>query len=171
MLLSAQNLATAAGVGAGTITTNVWLPQQWCRQSEPFLTQVKGFGSYVVPRVDVQVSAAFQSIPGPMIAANYIVTSAAAQASLGRPLSGGVVNITANITAPGSLYGERLNQLDLRFGKTLRFGRTRTLVALDLYNALNVDTILTVNNNFGAWQRPQTNIQARFAKFTVQFDF
>ena len=171
MLLSAQNLATAAGVGPATITTNVWLPRQWCRQSEPFLTQVKGFGAYIVPRVDVQLSAAFQSIPGPMIAANYIVSNAVAQPSLGRPLSGGVANITANVTGPGALYGERLNQLDLRFGKMLRFGRTRTLVALDLYNALNVDTVLTVNNNFGAWQRPQTVIQARFAKFTMQFDF
>jgi hypothetical protein len=163
MLFSAQNLTTA--------NNNVWLPGQWCRQSEPLLTQVKGYGSYTIPKVDLQVSGSFQSIPGPIIAANYIVNNAAVLPSLGRPLSGGVVNITANIVEPGATYGERLNQVDLRFGKLLRRGRTRTTLALDLYNAFNEDTVLTQNNNFAAWQRPQTVIQARFAKITAQFDF
>ncbi len=171
MQLSAQNLATAAGVGAGGLSANVWLPSQWCRQEEPFQTQLKGYGSYTVPKVDVQVSGTFQSIPGPMIAANYIVTNAVAQPSLGRPLSGGAANLTAALIEPGSTYGERLNQLDLRFGKLFRSGTKRTTIALDLYNALNSDTVLTVNNNLAAWQRPQSVIQARFAKITAQFDF
>ncbi|MEQ1757059.1 MAG: carboxypeptidase regulatory-like domain-containing protein [Vicinamibacterales bacterium] len=163
MLLGAQNLTSA--------NNNVWLPGQWCKQTEPFLTQVKGFGSYTIPKIDLQVSGSLQSIPGPIVAANFIVSNATAQSSLGRPLAGGVANITANIVEPGSTYGERLNQVDLRFGKLLRAGGTRTTLALDLYNALNVDTILTQNNNFAAWQRPQSVIQARFAKITVQFDF
>ena len=37
-----------------------------------FLTQLKFFGSYTVPKVDVQVSGAFQSIPGPQLAANQV---------------------------------------------------------------------------------------------------
>jgi hypothetical protein len=163
MLLSAQNLTTA--------NNNVWLPAQWCHQEEPFLTQVKGFGSYIVPRIDVQVSGTFQSIPGPIVAANFNAPNAAVLASLGRPLSGGAANITVNIVEPGSMYGERLNQLDLRFGKIFRAGGRRTMVAFDLYNAFNGDTVLTQNNNFGAWMRPQTIIQARFAKITAQFDF
>ncbi len=163
MLFAAQNLTNA--------NANVWLPAQWCAQSEPFLTQVKGYGSYTVPKVDIQVSGSFQSIPGPLVAANFIVTNAAATAALGRPLSGAAANITANIVEPGSVYGERVNQVDLRFGKVLRAGRARTTIALDLYNALNADTVLTQNNNFAAWQRPQSNIQARFAKITAQFDF
>ena len=82
MLLSAQNLATAAGVG-GTITTNVWLPHAVVpavgavRHADEGLRQLYGAA------VDVQVSAAFQSIPGPIIAANYIVNNAAAQAVAG----------------------------------------------------------------------------------------
>lgn len=164
MLLSAQNLTAN--------NNNVWLPAQWCHQEEPWLTQVKGLGSYTVPVVDVQVSATFQSIPGPLIAANWVANNAVITPALGRPLAGGAnTNMTINIVEPGSMYGERLNQLDLRFGKILRFGNTRTMLALDLYNATNSDTVLTQNNNFGVWQRPQSIIQARFAKITAQFDF
>jgi hypothetical protein len=163
MLFAAQNLTAN--------NANVWLPSQWCHQEEPFLTQWKGFGSYTVPKVDVQVSGTFQSLPGPLVAANFNAPNALVQASLGRPLSGGAANITVNLVEPGTMYGERLNQLDLRIGKILRRGRTRTTVSLDLYNALNGDTVLTLNNNFATWQRPQTIIQARFAKISAQFDF
>jgi hypothetical protein len=162
-LLSAQNLTSN--------NNNVWLPGQWCHQEEPFLTQVKGFGSYVIPRMDVQVSATFQSIPGNLIAANFNAPNALVTPSLGRPLSGGAANITVNLVEPGTIYGERLNQIDFRIGKLLRIGRTRSTVSLDLYNALNSDTVLTTNNNFAAWQRPQTLIQSRFAKIALQVDF
>ena len=37
----------------------------YCHQDTKFLTQVKFLGTYTVPRVDVQVSSTFQSIPGP----------------------------------------------------------------------------------------------------------
>jgi hypothetical protein len=124
-----------------------------------------------VPKIDVQVSATLQSIPGPLFAANFNAPNAAVIPSLGRPLSGATPNITVNLVEPGSMYGERLNQLDVRFGKLLRFGRTRSTISLDLYNALNSDTVLTINNNFATWQRPQTIIQARFAKIAMQFDF
>ena len=69
------------------------------------------------------------------------------------------------------LYGERLNQVDLRVGKILRFGRTKTSLNLDLYNLFNVNTVLTVNNAFATWQRPTSILLARFAKIGVQFDF
>jgi hypothetical protein len=38
-------------------------------------------------------------------------------------------------------------------------------------NALNANAVLTLNSNFGAWQRPTLILPARFAKFGVQFDF
>jgi hypothetical protein len=91
--------------------------------------------------------------------------------SLGRPLSGGAANVTVNLVEPGTMYGDRLNQLDLRFGKLLRFGRTRTTVSLDLYNALNGNTVLAMNNNFAAWQRPTSILTARFVKLSAQVDF
>ena len=76
-----------------------------------------------------------------------------------------------NLVSPGTMYGERLNQVDLRFGKILRFDRVRTTVSLDLYNALNANPVLSQNNNFAAWQVPTSILTARFAKISVQFDF
>jgi hypothetical protein len=68
----------------------------------------------------------------------------------------------------------RVNQLDLRFGKILRLGSHRANVSLDLFNALNLDTVLAYNQNFspgGAWLVPTSVLTARTAKFTVQYDF
>ena len=43
------------------------------------------------------------------------------------------------------MYGDRINQLDFRVAKILRFGGTRTMLGVDLYNALNSSAILTYN--------------------------
>jgi protein tyrosine phosphatase len=76
-----------------------------------------------------------------------------------------------NVVEPGTMYGERLNQLDFRFSKILKYARTRTSLNLDLYNALNANTVLTQNNSYAVWQQPQTILLSRFAKISVQFDF
>ena len=147
------------------------VPDQFCRQDTAFLTNVKFSGSYTVPRLDVLISGTFRSVPGPEILATYVATNAVIAPSLGRPLSGGAANVPVPIVEPGTLYGERLNQVDLRVGKILRFGRTKTSLNLDLYNLFNVNTVLTVNNAFATWQRPTSILLARFAKVGVQFDF
>jgi len=148
----------------------------YCRQETPFLTQVKLFGAYTLPKVDVQISGAFQSIPGPQLAANQVIPNAQVKTSLGRDLIGGAANVTVNLVPPGSMFGDRLNQLDLRFAKLLRYGRTRTSLNLDLYNVFNVSTVLAENSTYSnasitGWRVPTTIVTARFAKISVQFDF
>ena len=88
--------------------------------------------------------------------------------------------ITVNLIEPGTLYGDRVNQVDLRFAKILRFGRTRTNVGFDIYNVLNSAPVLTYNQNFvlptatsptGSWLTPTSVLQPRFFKISAQFDF
>jgi hypothetical protein len=164
----------------------VWQQASSCKVVEPWLTQARGLIAYTIPVVDVAVSASFQLKPGTLgiggndmatnggsIAANYVVTNATAAPSLGRNLTSG--QNTVNLLTPGQVYGDRVNQVDMRFGKNLRFGRTRTLVALDLYNLLNSNAGLTYQQGFtgtgAAWLNPQTLLMPRFMRFNVTFDF
>ena len=110
---------------------------------------MKFLGSYTVPKIDVQIGASYQNIPGIELSANYAVLNSdvarpVAQGGLGR-LPGSAVSATATTTvaliAPQTEYYDRLNQLDLRLGKILKYGRTRANVSLDLYNLFNKGTI------------------------------
>jgi len=176
-----QGLLLQGGISTGRTSTDNCdirgaLPETgalnpFCHVDTNFLTQVKLLGTYTVPKVDVLFSATFQSLPGPQVTANYTVPNAAIQPSLGRPLSGGAANATVNIVELGTMYGQRLNQLDLRFGKLLRFDRLRTSINFDLYNALNGSAITSQNNNYAAWQVPLSILDARLFKISAQVDF
>ena len=79
-----------------------------------------------------------------------------------------------NLIEPGTLYGDRVNEIDLRFAKILRFGRTRTNVGFDIYNIMNASPVLTYNQNYvpsGNWLTPTAVLQPRFFKFSATFDF
>jgi hypothetical protein len=93
--------------------------------------------------------------------------------SLGRLPSGNVANIQTNILTAGELYGDRITQVDMRVAKLLRFGRTlRANVGLDIYNLFNSNVPLTYVTTYGTtWGRPQSVLDARFAKFSAQIDF
>jgi hypothetical protein len=169
------------GISTGRTTTDsceirAALPETavlnpYCATNGGFVTQYKFLGAYTIPRADVQVSGTFQGLPGPVIAANYVAANAVVQPSLGRPLAGGAANVTVNLVAPGAMYGERLNQLDMRIGKILRFGTTKTNVGVDIFNALNANAVLTENSNFAVWRTPTQILQPRYFRFSAQFDF
>jgi hypothetical protein len=151
----------------------------WCDTSSGWVTRVTALGSYTIPKVDVQISGTLRSDPGTQLAANYSVASAGT--TLGRAFAGlGSPTITVNLIEPGTLYGDRVNQVDMRFAKVLRFGRTRTTVGFDVYNIANSATPLTYNQTFivpdpvtpaSKWLRPTGVLQARFVKIGAQIDF
>ena len=146
----------------------------YCNFSPGVTTRFTAAGSYTIPKIDVLVSSTFQSGPGEPLAANWTVSNAIASQWLGRPLSGAAPNITINLLSPTDMTFPRVNQLDLRIGKILRFGGQRANISLDLFNALNADTVLGYNQAFtpgGAWLVPTSVLTARTAKFTVQYDF
>ena len=109
-----------------------------------------------------------------MLAANYAAPNAAWRRRSARDLSGNAANVTVNLVAPGTMYGDRINQLDFRVAKTLEASAAaRTLVALDIYNALNSSAVLTYNNTFvpgGTWLQPLTILTPRFFKITAEID-
>jgi hypothetical protein len=153
------------------------LANPYCRVVDPFLTSMRGLATYVVPKVDVNVSGTWRSDPGPELAANYVVTSAIAQPSLGRALSSG--NVTVNLVQPGTLYGARLNNFDMRIAKIIRFANTRAQVGFDVYNLLNTDVVTQYNNGYTAptatrgsiWLLPNAIQPARYVRLNVQLDF
>src|SRR5215468_3648127 len=170
------------GIGAGLVGSSVNTVSPYCHVAYGILTQARGLGSYVIPKIDVQVSGVFQSKPGALLAANYAAPATAGSAlvqSLGRLPTGTPANITINLLAPGSMYGDRVNQLDFRIAKILKFGRTRTMAGIDLYNALNSNAILTYNNAFvpatstsaGSWLQPVTILTGRLVKFSAEITF
>jgi hypothetical protein len=94
--------------------------------------------------------------------------------SLGRSLSGNAPNVTVNLIAPGTIRGDRINQLDVRVAKTLKLPRTRAMLALDIYNAMNSGAVLTYNTTFvpaGPWLQPLSILTPRFFKVTAEFEF
>ena len=148
-------------------------PLGYCHRQEPFLTQVKGYGVYTLPVVDVQLSGTFRSVPGTDINANFTANNAylAANSTLGRPIAGGGSNISIALLSPDTKYTDRRNEFDLRIGKVLRLGRARSVVSLDIFNALNSDAIITVNESYAAWLRPTQILNARLMKISMQVDF
>lgn len=137
------------------------------------LTQVRGLSSYVIPKIDVQVAATFQSKPGALLAANYAVPNALVVPSLGRNLSGNAPNVTVNLIAPGAMYGDRINELDFSVAKAIKYGRSRTRIALEAYNLLNSSAVLTYNNTFvpsGTWLQPLTLLTPRFFKISAEIE-
>ena len=170
-----DNCAVRAQLPEFTLGNSVGPTTPWCRTDSGFLTQARGLVSYTIPRVAVQVAATWQSNPGAQIVGNFTVTSAVAAQTLGRPLSNNAPNVTVNVVPPGSILGDRLNQLDIRATKILKIGRTRTNVGIDVYNLLNSNAVQTYNSSYvpGAttWPLPTLVLPARFAKVSAQIDF
>jgi hypothetical protein len=153
-------------------------PLEYCDSGPPgqnlatggFTTQAKAIGAYVFPKIDVQVSGTFQSIPGQIVEADYNSFSVG---TLGRPFGSSVIVPfrSFQIAEPGDVRMDRINQFDLRVSKILRFRTTRTNVNFDLYNVFNSNAITAENFAYDAWRQPQYVIPARFFKLSAQFDF
>ncbi|HEY1306139.1 MAG TPA: carboxypeptidase regulatory-like domain-containing protein [Vicinamibacterales bacterium] len=175
------------GVLGGAPNTTTTLPASWraaqfCHRESPFLTQVKAYGVYLIPRIDVQVSGSFRSIPGVTqqnpptndVNVGFVATNAflATNSTLGRPLAGSAANVTLQLLEPYTRYLDRRNELDLRFGKVLRMHNSaRAVVSVDLYNAINSNAVVGVNQAFASYLVPTEILNPRVAKISLNFDF
>jgi hypothetical protein len=152
----------------------------YCNTNTGFVTRFTALGSYTFPKIDVQIAGTVRSDQGDTLAANWAAPNAVIAPSLGRSLSSNAPTATVNLIEPGTLYGDRVNEVDLRLAKILRFGRTRANVGFDVYNIFNRAAVLTYNQTFvlptaaspnGSWLTPTSVLQPRFFKISAQFDF
>ena len=161
-------------------------PEQFCDIASGFLTTVGGLASYVVPKIDVQIAGTVQSRPfagsnfpgiaSQSLVANTLVFNNSVIPALGRPMSGNAAVTFVNFVEPGTLYGDRINQVDLRVSKILRFGRTRTNVGVDFFNLFNTNAVWQYSQTYNpfapaTWLQPFSLVTARFARLNVQVDF
>jgi hypothetical protein len=164
-----------SGLGTPLVTTVNGLAgpsSLYCKIAPPYQTQVKLAFSGPLPWRS-NLSVAYQSIPGKQIVASYNVPSSLIAPSLGRPLAAGA-NATANVqlVAPGTMYGGRLDQLDLRLSKTFAWESRRVQPQFNVYNLLNSGAILGFNNTYGPnWQNPTARLAGRMVKFGLQIDW
>jgi hypothetical protein len=165
-------------------------PQAFCHRESGWQTNLKGLATYQVPKIDVLFSATFRSLPyagnefpsvqsqsqsAQVLALN--IPGVVNTSGLNRPFGSGQVVEFFNIEKPGALYGDRLNAVDLRFGKILKYGTTRTQVTLDVYNLFNSNTTEVYQHSYTApgptstYLNPLSIMSARFFKITAQIDF
>ena len=144
-----------------------------CDVNPPFFQPTwKLSGAYTLP-YDIQVAAFFQNLPGVPILGTWNVPNALIEPSLGRPLAGGARTATVELVEPGTLYADRITQMDLRVAKIIRLGGAGQLkVMLDAYNLFNGTGTTGINNRYGSrWQSPTQVLLARFVKLGAQFNF
>jgi hypothetical protein len=131
-----------------------------------------------VPWQDLRLSTNFQSLPGPGLQAAVLYASLTGLDGSNHAITGGG-NKTVNLFDPNTSFGDRLNQLDLRFSKIFKWREGSTFDAnFDIYNALNSDAVTAETTaytptaaNGGAWRKPTGVIQGRIFKFGMRWDF
>jgi hypothetical protein len=146
----------------------------WCRVDPGFVTKTSFVGAYTVPKIDVLVAGTFRSDQGAPLRATWNAPVALVSAALGRPAAVAGTTVPIDLVAPGEVWGDRVNEIDLRVGKILRFGRWRINAGVDIFNLINSNAVLTYNQTFapgGAWLIPQSVLTPRFVKLSAQIDF
>jgi hypothetical protein len=168
-------------------------PQQFCHRESGWKTNLKGLASYTIPKIDVLLSGTFRSLPYPgnefpsvqsqslggTATGLFLGIPGVDNTTLGRPLASGIPVEFLQIVEPGKLYGDRLSSVDLRFGKILRYGNSRTMINFDVYNLFNSNTTEVFQRTYSApsttprstYLDPLQIMSARFFKISAQFDF
>jgi hypothetical protein len=77
-----------------------------------------------------------------------------------------------DLVPPGTLYEPRLQQLDVRFSRSIRFDRLRVRGNLDVANIFNASNVLNLQRQFGPRYLDALQIMGgRLVKAGVQLDF
>jgi hypothetical protein len=85
----------------------------------------------------------------------------------------GQTSLTVNLVDGDTVYTDRINQLDLRLGRTFRYARVSITPSLELFNVNNSDAIISYAstnalNAGSSYLRPNSIRQGRMIGFNVQ---
>jgi hypothetical protein len=156
-----------------------------CNNVEPWMTTLRGLASYTVPKIDVLVSAVLRSQHANDITANWQVPNSEIARVLGHlpPGSPATGNTTILLTDnEHRVYADtRRTQVDMRFAKIIRFGRTRTDIGVDLNNLLNPNYATQFNQTYdfntdntprpSGWGTPTGIVAPRFVRLNLTVNF
>jgi hypothetical protein len=161
-----------------------------CHNEDPFQTTVRGLATYIIPKVDVLVSATVRSQPPVTLgavttSASWIVPNSVVQTALGHlpvgALPAGTTTIQLTDNTNRVYADNRRTQIDMRFAKVLRFGRTRSDVGIDLNNLLNANYATGYNTTYtysvnnatqgGTWGVPTSIYAPRFVRLNYTLNF
>ena len=158
-------------------------PSGYCNQESPWQTAFRGLTTYIVPHVDVILSAVYQDKANVgtdqlgSLSAMYTLTPAdmaSIAAQLGRPMTAAGA-ITVNLLAPGQEYGPRVRQLDFSVKKALQVWNRRLTVGLDVLNVANNNVALAFNTTFApgvaGFLSPTSYMNPRVFRLSAQFAF
>jgi hypothetical protein len=182
------NVTTRPGLAAGAF---LGPNPRACHNAEPWQTTLRGSASYTIPKIDVLVSAVLRSQPPVLLGAtaeqtaNWQVPNSVIQAALGHLPPGATATGTTVIEIGDGehrIYGDtRRTQVDMRFAKIVRFGRTRADIGIDLNNLTNTNYATGYNTTYiyntdnaprpSGWGTPTSIYNPRFVRlnFTVNF--
>jgi hypothetical protein len=168
----------ASLVAQNAVATNP-RTEAFCHVVPPWSSGTRFRGLVVYPLIwDLQASVIYQDIPGIPITASYVATSAEVARSLGRDLAAcrGAATCNANVTVelvpPQSMFEDRLHQVDVRFTRTLRAGRSRVRANFDVFNVFNASDVLRITDRYGAsWLDAVQTMGGRLMKVGAQLDF
>ena len=145
---------------------NVATGGRFCDQREfdiPFLHEFKLAGNYSLP-LGVDIGAVVQSFAGLERVIQWTPDAALFPGGL-RTQSQTII-----LTPPGTLYGERWDQLDVNFKKNIRYGNKVHTFQLDVFNVFNNNSIRTMNDTVGNSLGQVTAIMpGRFPRLAYQF--
>ena len=98
----------------------------------------------------------------------YLADQLHARPAAGRRCDG---NVTLQRSSPTrSTWIAGTSSICALAGFRLRNG-SRSVISMDLFNALNSDAVVGVNQAFATYLVPTEILNARVAKFTINFDF
>ncbi len=144
---------------------------RYCNLPYPWRTGLKMLGTVGLPW-HLDVSATFQDNPGPEIDANLTVTSSSVHFLSASRTTLDAGTATVPLIQPGTVFGDRIYQMDVRASKTFTIGSTKLRAILDIANLFNASTVLLQNNTYGNnWLRPAYIMPGRLVKPTLELTF